>query len=135
MAEGVVNNIVQPKHTKAMDMRFHWLRDQAERSQFRIFWQPGGANLADYWTKHHPLAHHIKMRSEFLMKIKELASQRQATKQKLLAKTKLQGCVKLPVNRQSETSLDKGKNGGQILNLHMEGLLNLQKKPLELINK
>ncbi len=23
--EGVVNNIVQPKHTKAMDMRFHWL--------------------------------------------------------------------------------------------------------------
>ncbi len=24
-AEGVVNDIVQPKHTKAMDMHFHWL--------------------------------------------------------------------------------------------------------------
>ncbi len=25
MAEGVVNNRIQPKRTKAMDMRFHWL--------------------------------------------------------------------------------------------------------------
>ncbi len=43
--------------------------------------------------------------------------------------------AKLPVNRQSETSLGKGKNGGKILNLHVEGFQNLQKKPLELINK
>ena len=27
-AEGVVNNKIQSKHTKAMDMRFHWLRDR-----------------------------------------------------------------------------------------------------------
>ncbi len=26
-AEGVINNKIQPKRTKAMDMRFHWLRD------------------------------------------------------------------------------------------------------------
>jgi hypothetical protein len=38
MAEGIVNNIVQPKRTKAMDMRFHWLQDQEECNQFRIFW-------------------------------------------------------------------------------------------------
>eukprot|EP00804_Cyclotella_cryptica_P014938 CCRYP_000561-RA/>CCRYP_000561-RA protein AED:0.47 eAED:0.47 QI:0/-1/0/1/-1/0/1/0/59 len=25
-ALGVVNNTIQPKRTKAMDMRFHWLR-------------------------------------------------------------------------------------------------------------
>jgi hypothetical protein len=24
-AEGVINNKIQPKRTKAMDMRFHWL--------------------------------------------------------------------------------------------------------------
>ncbi len=80
--EGIVNKIIQPKCTKAKDMHFHWLHDQEECSQFRIFWQPGGANLADYWTKHHPPGHHIKMRSEFLMKIKELTSQQQATKSK-----------------------------------------------------
>jgi hypothetical protein len=27
MADGVINGKVQPKQTKAMDMRFHWLRD------------------------------------------------------------------------------------------------------------
>ncbi len=27
MAEGIVNKRVQPKRTKATDMRFHWLRD------------------------------------------------------------------------------------------------------------
>jgi hypothetical protein len=26
-AEGIINLRVQPKHTNAMDMRFHWLRD------------------------------------------------------------------------------------------------------------
>jgi hypothetical protein len=36
-ASGVVNNIVQPKRTKAMDMRYHWLRDREEGKQFRIF--------------------------------------------------------------------------------------------------
>jgi hypothetical protein len=28
MADGVINGKVQPKQTKAMDMRFHWLQDQ-----------------------------------------------------------------------------------------------------------
>ena len=28
MAEAVTNDKVQPKRTKAMDMRFHWLRDR-----------------------------------------------------------------------------------------------------------
>jgi hypothetical protein len=28
MADGVINGKVQPKQTKAMDMRFHWLCDQ-----------------------------------------------------------------------------------------------------------
>ncbi len=26
-AEGIINSRVQPKQTKAMDMRLHWLRD------------------------------------------------------------------------------------------------------------
>jgi hypothetical protein len=35
-AEGVINNKIQPKCTKAMDMRFHWLRDQEAQGQFKI---------------------------------------------------------------------------------------------------
>ncbi len=36
MAEGVINKKTQPKRTKAMDMRFHWLRDRKVQGQFRI---------------------------------------------------------------------------------------------------
>jgi hypothetical protein len=66
MAEAVINGKVQPKRTKAMDMRFHWLRDRECQQQFRIYWRPGKMNYADYWTKHHPEAHHRNIRKEFL---------------------------------------------------------------------
>jgi hypothetical protein len=65
-AEGVVNGKIQPKRTKAMDMRFHWLRDRECQEQFRIYWRPGKLNYADYWTKHHPAAHHQHIRQEFV---------------------------------------------------------------------
>ena len=35
-AYGVVNHKIQPKATKSMDMRFHWLRDREAQKQFRI---------------------------------------------------------------------------------------------------
>ena len=41
MAEAVTNGKVQPKHTKAMDMWLHWLRDRECQKQFRIYWRPG----------------------------------------------------------------------------------------------
>jgi hypothetical protein len=34
MAKAVINGKVQSKQTKAMDMRFHWLRDQECQQQF-----------------------------------------------------------------------------------------------------
>eukprot|EP00804_Cyclotella_cryptica_P014503 CCRYP_004803-RB/>CCRYP_004803-RB protein AED:0.47 eAED:0.47 QI:0/0/0/1/0/0/2/0/177 len=55
-AEGIVNNRVQPKRTKAMDMRFHWLRDRANQQQFRSYWRPGPTNRA----------HHRNQRPEIL---------------------------------------------------------------------
>ncbi len=66
MAEGVVNGKVQPKRTKAMDMRFHWLWDWECQKQFCINWRPGKLNYADYWIKHHAGTHHQNMRKEFL---------------------------------------------------------------------
>eukprot|EP00804_Cyclotella_cryptica_P002902 CCRYP_021007-RA/>CCRYP_021007-RA protein AED:0.15 eAED:0.15 QI:0/0/0/1/1/1/5/0/1206 len=65
--EGIINARVQPKRTKAMDMRFHWLRDRGvNQKQFRFYWRPGPLNLADYFTKHHPPAHHRNVRPEFI---------------------------------------------------------------------
>jgi hypothetical protein len=66
MADSVINGKVQPKRTKAMDMRFHWLRNWECQQQFRIYWRPGKLNYANYWIKHHPETHHRNMRKEFL---------------------------------------------------------------------
>ena len=65
-AHGVITNTIMPKATKAMDMRFHWLRCRDAQGHFRYYWRPGPSNKADYWTKHHPAAHHVNIRPEFL---------------------------------------------------------------------
>jgi hypothetical protein len=80
MADGIINGKVQPKRTKAMDMRFHWLRDRECQDQFRFHWRPGKLNYADYWTKHHPAAHHKNIRKEFLtpLIVLEMLRQEQA---------------------------------------------------------
>ena len=76
-AEGVINSRVRPKRTKSMDMRFEWLLDREQQGQFKIYWRPGKTNLADYFTKHHPPAHHRNVRGEFLTRIVELQRLRQ----------------------------------------------------------
>ena len=63
---GVVNNKIQPRRTKAMEMRFHWLRCQDEQGQFQYYWQPGQENMANYWTKHHCADHHVEKRPMIL---------------------------------------------------------------------
>eukprot|EP00804_Cyclotella_cryptica_P025200 CCRYP_010319-RE/>CCRYP_010319-RE protein AED:0.37 eAED:0.32 QI:0/-1/0/1/-1/0/1/0/410 len=65
-ALGVVNNTIQPKRMKAMDMRFHWLCCRINQKHFRPYWRAGATNLADYVTKHHPAIHHQAVRPLFL---------------------------------------------------------------------
>ena len=77
-AEGIINNTVQPKQTKAMDMRFHWLRDRNLRKLLRFYWRPGTLNFADYMTKHHAPAHHRNVRDEFLTPKANLLALRKA---------------------------------------------------------
>ena len=60
-ALGVVENTIAPQRTKAMDMRFHWLRDRIQQRQFRHYWMPVPHNKGDYVTKHHATIHHMAM--------------------------------------------------------------------------
>jgi hypothetical protein len=57
-ATGYSNGTLKQKRTKAMDMRFYWIKDGVKQGQFKIYWGPGFRNLADYFTKHHSSAHH-----------------------------------------------------------------------------
>jgi hypothetical protein len=65
-AHGVITHNIQACRTKAMNMRFHWLCCRNSQGQFRYYWGPGPTNQANYWTKHHSAAHHIKKRPSIL---------------------------------------------------------------------
>ena len=65
-AAGIANEDIRQKRSKAMDMRFFWIRDRVRRGQFYVYWQKGNTNLADYFTKHHPAKHHQRMRPVYL---------------------------------------------------------------------
>ena len=74
---GIANDNIKLQRSKAIDMRFHWVRDRVDQQQFKVYWRPGKTNLADYVTKHHPAAHHQLMRpiylhqAQFLNQLKE----------------------------------------------------------------
>lgn len=65
-AVGVVNRSVKQRRSKAIDMRYHWIRDRVAQGQFLVTWQPGSKNLADFFTKSHPVHHQRAMRSTFV---------------------------------------------------------------------
>ena len=65
-AEGIANDTVKAKRSKAMDMRFYWIRDRVKQGQFRVHWKPGRDNKADYFTKHFPPSHHLQERPTYL---------------------------------------------------------------------
>ena len=63
---GIANANIKLQRSKAIDMRFYWVRDRVDQNQFKVFWKPGKTNLADYVTKHHPASHHQIMRQHYL---------------------------------------------------------------------
>jgi hypothetical protein len=65
-AAGICNDTVKQKRSKAMDMRYYWIRDRVAQGQFVVHWRRGADNLADYFTKHHAPSHHRLMRSQYL---------------------------------------------------------------------
>ena len=50
-------------------MNFHWLSDKETLKEIDIAWGKGTKNYADYFTKHHSLVHHRKMRSIYIRDI------------------------------------------------------------------
>jgi hypothetical protein len=57
-ATGYSNETIKQKSTKAMDMRFYWIKDSVKQGQFNLYWGPGYQNLA--------LAHHKRMREIYI---------------------------------------------------------------------
>ena len=91
-AQGIVNNTMKQKKSKAMDMRFYWIRDRVEQQQFDVRWRPGKTNLADYPTKHHTGQHHQKVRPIYLYDPDN-------------SPRTVQGCIKILTGEQNENAM------------------------------
>ena len=61
-AIGFLKSTMKQKRSKAIDMRFYWVRDRVNQNQFMIYWRPGSNNVGDYVSKHHSPDHHQSMR-------------------------------------------------------------------------
>ena len=65
-AKGIATDCIQQRRTKAILMRYHWIRERVRLGHFRVYWRPGLENLGDYFTKPHPVHHVLRMRSYFV---------------------------------------------------------------------
>jgi hypothetical protein len=66
VAQNLANDTVKQRRSKAVDMRYHWIRDRIRQGQFNVNWQPGTANLADFFTKLHPPKYHREIRKLYV---------------------------------------------------------------------
>ena len=55
------------RRSKAMDMRFYWLKDRDVQRLIHIHWKRAHLNMADYPSKHHPAKHHQAVRSTYVI--------------------------------------------------------------------
>ena len=60
-AIGFLKSTMNQKRSKAIDMRFYWVRDRVKQNQFLTYWRPGANNVGDYVSKHHSPANHQTM--------------------------------------------------------------------------
>ena len=65
-AVGLAQDTIKAKHSKAIAMRFHWVRDRVKQGQFKVIWREGQHNLADFFTKPLPIHEFQKLRHFFV---------------------------------------------------------------------
>ena len=60
-AVGLANDAVKQRHSKSVDMRYHWLRDRVCQGHFNVTWLSGKNILADFFIKPLPVHRHQKL--------------------------------------------------------------------------
>ena len=62
-AKGIAQGTCKMKRSKAIAMRYHWIRDRVSCGEFTVFWAKGKQNLADFFTKPQPAWRHKEFQS------------------------------------------------------------------------
>jgi hypothetical protein len=66
-AIGIGNRKSKQRRSKAIDMRYHWIRDRVDQRHFTLSWAPGATNRADFFTKLHSAAHNKEQRHHYVL--------------------------------------------------------------------
>ena len=67
IAEAFVQQEMRHKKSKSWDMRLWWLKDKLVQKHFKIFWDAGSNNSAEYFTKHFAPKYHRILRQRYLL--------------------------------------------------------------------
>jgi hypothetical protein len=62
----LAQNNVKQKRSKAIDMRWHWIRVRVAQKHFEIQWISGATNIADFFTKALPTKKFIKYKTQLI---------------------------------------------------------------------
>ena len=52
--------------SKAIEMRFYWIKYRVKQKYFFVYWKPGSHNMGNYFMKHNPPHHHREIRATYL---------------------------------------------------------------------
>ena len=67
-AASFVHDTMRIKQSKTWNMRWNLFRQKQQQAIFKILWEKGIKNKADYFTKHHPPNHCHTRRYDYLLK-------------------------------------------------------------------
>ena len=87
-AARIDNDTIKQHQSHATNVRYFWISDQKPSRDFLIEWKSGQENIAKYFTKHHYVRHHKRVRPIYIQTYKTTW-----TIPLVLLKPDLQGCV------------------------------------------
>ena len=90
VAEAFVKQEMRHKKSKTWDMWLWWLKDRMIQQHFKIFWDVGGNNWADYFTKHFAPKYHRILRQRYLQHTNSAIA---TVLTRTLMSPQLRGCV------------------------------------------
>jgi hypothetical protein len=65
VAMGISTGTIKQKRSRSINIAYHWIRDQVTLGHFRVLWDKGSRNLADYQTKAVPAKDFLAIKSTY----------------------------------------------------------------------
>ena len=70
-SNSILYGTAKHKISRAIEMRFYWVRDRVRQNNFHIFWEERKRNLADCVTKHQPIYNHTTIGPKYVKATKK----------------------------------------------------------------